>query len=88
MFVKSLFTSFSGAARGPRPMPLASRVLSPDAREYRAALRAGDAGGRLTPTGYAILAVMAAAVALVAMLSASPVGNELSRAPRLIWWFS
>ena len=41
-----------------------------------------------TPTAYAILAVTVVAIALVAMLSASQVGSELSRAMRLSWWFS
>lgn len=54
----------------------------------RAALRVAYLGSPLTPTGYAILAMTIAAVALVAMLSTSPVGNELDRALRLSWWFS
>ncbi|MEW6345810.1 MAG: hypothetical protein AB1704_34630 [Pseudomonadota bacterium] len=54
----------------------------------RAALRAAYAGGPLTPTGYAILALTVGAVALVAMLSASSAGDELGSALRLSWWFS
>ncbi len=54
----------------------------------RAALRIAYVGSPLTPTGYAILALTVAAVALVAMLSTSSVGNELGRALRLSWWFS
>ncbi|PCE25089.1 hypothetical protein BWP39_11225 [Paraburkholderia acidicola] len=41
-----------------------------------------------TPMAFAILAVTLVAIALVAMLSASQVGSELSRAMRLSWWFS
>jgi mannose/fructose/N-acetylgalactosamine-specific phosphotransferase system component IID len=54
----------------------------------RAAPRAAYVGGPLTPTGYAILAMTVAAVAMVMMLSTSSVGNELGRALRLSWWFS
>jgi hypothetical protein len=54
----------------------------------RAALRVAYAGSPLTPTGYAILVLTVAAVALVAMLSTSSVGNELGRAMRLSCWFS
>jgi hypothetical protein len=54
----------------------------------RAALRVAYVGNPLTPTGYAILAMTVATVALVAMLSTSSVGNELGRALRLSWWFS
>ena len=54
----------------------------------RAALRVAYAGSPLTPTGYAILALTVAAVALVAMLSSSSLGDELGRAMRLSWWFS
>jgi hypothetical protein len=39
----------------------------------RAALRVAYVGNPLTPTGYAILAITVAAVALVAMLSTSSV---------------
>ncbi|SIT50737.1 hypothetical protein BN2476_930035 [Paraburkholderia piptadeniae] len=53
----------------------------------RAAVRVAVAGRPLTPTGYAILAAMAMAVALVAMFSASPAGAELESAWRLSWWF-
>ena len=53
----------------------------------RNALRAAYAGNPLTPSGYAILAMMVAAVALVALLSTSSAGNELERALRLSWWF-
>ncbi|HEX7907533.1 MAG TPA: hypothetical protein VF534_05490 [Paraburkholderia sp.] len=53
----------------------------------RAALRAAYAGSPLTPTGYAILALTVAAVALVAMLSTSSLGDELAGALRLSWWF-
>jgi hypothetical protein len=35
----------------------------------------------------AILAITAGAVALVAVLSASPVSHELDQAVRLSWWF-
>jgi hypothetical protein len=54
----------------------------------RAALRAAYVGNPLTPTGYAILALTVAAVALVAMLSTSSVSNELDSALRVSWWFS
>ena len=54
----------------------------------RAALRAAYAGNPLTPTGYAILAMTVAAIALVAVLSASPVCNELEPALRLSSLFS
>ena len=54
----------------------------------RTALRAAYAGHPLTPTGYAILALMVAAVALVAILSTSSVGHELDPPLRLGWWFS
>lgn len=54
----------------------------------RAALRVAYAGSPLTPTGYAILALTVAAVALVAMLSTSSLGDEIGRAVRLNWWFS
>jgi hypothetical protein len=54
----------------------------------RAAIRVAYVGSPLTPTGYAILAMTVAAVALVAMLSTSSVGNELGRALRLSWCFS
>lgn len=54
----------------------------------RAAIRVGYVGSPLTPTGYAILAMTVATVALVAMLSTSSVGNELGRALRLSGWFS
>ncbi|WP_454808359.1 hypothetical protein [Paraburkholderia fungorum] len=54
----------------------------------RAAIRVAYVGSPLTPTGYAILAMTVAAVALVAMLSTSSVGNELGRTIRLSWWFS
>jgi hypothetical protein len=54
----------------------------------RAALRVAYAGSPLTPTGYAIAVLTVAAVALVAMLSRSSVGNELGRAMRLSWCFS
>jgi hypothetical protein len=54
----------------------------------RAALRVAYAGSPLTPTGYAIVVLTVAAVALAAMLSTSSVGNELGRAMRLSWWFS
>jgi hypothetical protein len=54
----------------------------------RAALRVAYAGSPLTPTGYAILVLTVTAVALVAMLSTSSVGNELGRTMRLSWWFS
>lgn len=37
---------------------------------------------------YTILAMTLGAVALVALLSASPVGRELDHAVRLSWWFS
>ncbi|PTB17016.1 hypothetical protein C9I57_30420 [Trinickia symbiotica] len=53
----------------------------------RAALRAVYIGGPLTPTGYAILAVIVVAVALVAMLVATSTGSELDGALRLSWWF-
>jgi hypothetical protein len=36
---------------------------------------------------YVILAMTASAIALVALLSASPVGHELDQAARLSWWF-
>jgi hypothetical protein len=36
---------------------------------------------------FAFLAVMAFAVALVAMFTASPAANELDGAVRLGWWF-
>ena len=54
----------------------------------RAALRVAYVGNPLTPTGYAIVTVTVAAFALVAMLCASAVGNELGRSLRLSWWFS
>ena len=57
-------------------------------RVARAALRLAYAGNPLTPTGYAILALTVAAIALVAMLSTSPVAGELRSALRLSWWFS
>ncbi|MCX4165340.1 MULTISPECIES: hypothetical protein [Paraburkholderia] len=41
-----------------------------------------------TPAACIILAATLVAIALVAMLSASQVGSELSRAMRLSWWFS
>ncbi|MFL9912398.1 hypothetical protein [Paraburkholderia sp. RL17-337-BIB-A] len=53
----------------------------------RAAIGVAYVGSPLTPAGYAILAMTVAAVALVAMLSTSSVGNELGRALRLSWWF-
>lgn len=54
----------------------------------RAALRAAYVGNPLTPTGYAILALTVTAVALVAMLSTSSIGNELEPALRLGSLFS
>ena len=54
----------------------------------RAAIRVAYIGSPLTPTGYVILAMTVAAVALVAMLSTSSVGNELDPALRLGGWFS
>jgi hypothetical protein len=54
----------------------------------RAALRAAYVGGPLTPTGYAILAVIVAAVVLAAMLSNSSAGHEFDSALPLSWWFS
>jgi hypothetical protein len=57
----------------------------------RAALRAAYVGNPLTPTGYAILALTVVAVgmvALVAMLSASPISNELEPALRFSNLFS
>lgn len=54
----------------------------------RAAIRAAYTGSPLTPTGYAILAMTIAAVVLVAMLSTSPVCNELDPALRLSGWLS
>lgn len=49
--------------------------------------RAVFTGRPLTPTGYAILALMVMAVALVAALSTSSTGGELESALRLSWWF-
>lgn len=54
----------------------------------RVAIRVAYVGSPLIPTGYAILAMTVAAVALVAMLSTSSVGDELGRALRLSWWFA
>jgi hypothetical protein len=42
----------------------------------------------VTPPGYAILAMTVAAVALVATLSISPIGNALNSALPLAGWFS
>ncbi|MEX3936442.1 hypothetical protein AB4Y32_32505 [Paraburkholderia phymatum] len=53
----------------------------------RTAVRVAVAGRPLTPTGYAILAAMVMAVALVAMFCASSAGAELESALRLSWWF-
>jgi hypothetical protein len=42
----------------------------------------------VTPTGYAILAMTVAAIALVAMLSTLPIGHALAGALPLVGWFS
>lgn len=53
----------------------------------RASLRAAFAGRPLTPGGYAVLAAMATAVALVALFSASSASADIETALRLGWWF-
>lgn len=56
----------------------------------RAALRLAHLGDRgpMSPVGYVLLLVTVAAMLLVAMLSTSPLSNELGHSPRLSWWFS
>ncbi|WP_341319089.1 hypothetical protein WN982_29465 [Paraburkholderia sp. IMGN_8] len=87
MFVKSFVTFCGGTVHSPRLQRLVCRALHSHIRTNWAA-RVGHVGGPLTPTGYAIVAITVAAVALVAMLSTSSVGNELNRTLRLSWWFS
>ncbi|MDR6384784.1 hypothetical protein [Paraburkholderia caribensis] len=53
----------------------------------RSVSRAAFTGRPLTPTGYAIVALMAMALAMVAMFSTSSAGGELESALRLSWWF-
>ena len=53
----------------------------------RACLRAAFAGRPLTPGGYAVLAAMVTAVALVALFSALSAGTEPERALCLCGWF-
>ena len=43
---------------------------------------------RLPRTASVLVFVMLAAMLLVAMLSISPLSNELGRSDRLSWWFS
>lgn len=53
----------------------------------RASLRAAFAGRPPTPGGYAVLAAMATAVALVALFSASSASADIETALRLACWF-
>jgi hypothetical protein len=54
----------------------------------RAVLRVVHVGNALTPGGYAILAIAVIAVALVAVICASPLGNEPEPVSMLISWLS
>jgi hypothetical protein len=54
----------------------------------RAALRVAYVGNPLMPTGYVVLAITVATVALVAKLSTSSSRNERGHALRLMWRFS
>ena len=53
----------------------------------RASLRAAFAGRPFTPGGYAVLAAMVTAVALVALFSTSSASADIEAALRLGWWF-
>jgi hypothetical protein len=101
MFIESLVLQLTGALRLPR-VALAPALTCPPAlrhaparliaamgkRVARAALRLAHFGAPLTPVGYLLVFVTLAAMLLVAMLSTSPLSNELGRSDRLSWWFS
>ncbi|WP_227247186.1 hypothetical protein [Paraburkholderia caribensis] len=53
----------------------------------RSVSRSAFTGRPLTPTGYAIVALMVMALAMVAMFSTSSAGGELESALRLSWWY-
>jgi hypothetical protein len=101
MFIESLVLQLKGAVRLPRtasaltlPLPRALRhaparlIARMGRRIARAALRLAHFGAPLTPVGYVLVFVTLAAMLLVAMLSTSPLSNELGRSDRLSWWFS
>jgi hypothetical protein len=84
MFVYSFFSAaFSSGRRTP-----VSRLIRHSTCRLTGRLQAVYAGNPLTPGGYAILAMTALAVALVAMLSLSCVSHELEKSLRVSWWFS
>ena len=101
MFIESLVLQLKSAMRLPR-MALAPGMTCPPALRHgparliaatgkriaRAALRLAHFGAPLTPVGYVLVFVTLAAMLLVAMLSTSPLSNELGRSERLSWWFS
>ena len=49
--------------------------------------KAGYARGSLTPTVCWLIALTVAAIVIAGALSATSVGDELSRSVRLSWWF-
>jgi hypothetical protein len=101
MFIESLLLQLKDAMRLPR-MALAPVLPCPPALRHaparlvtamgrwiaRAALRLAHFGAPLTPVGYVLVFVTLAAMLLVAVLSTSPLSNELGRSERLSWWFS
>jgi hypothetical protein len=101
MFIESLVLQLKGAMRLPRtalapvltcPPVLrhapARLVAAMRRRIARAALRLAHFGAPLTPVGCVLVFVTLAAMLLVAVLSTSPLSNELGRSERLSWWFS
>jgi hypothetical protein len=83
MFIESLVLQLKGAMHAPARLVAAMRR-----RIARAALRLAHFGAPLTPVGYVLVFVTLAAMLLVAVLSTSPLSNELGRSERLSWWFS
>jgi hypothetical protein len=99
MFIESLVLQLKGAVRLSRTAPAltcspalrhgpARLIARMGRRIARAALRLAHFGAPLTPVGYVLVFVTLAAMLLVAMLSTSPLSNELGRSDRLSWWFS
>jgi hypothetical protein len=86
-------TFICGTSSGWAALRLATPVKACSRRLWVSVVRgvprvAAYASGFLTPTGYLLIALTVAAIVIAAALSASTVGDELSRAVRLSWWFA